>query len=284
MPEGSAGGQWARGNQNVQIHGVVGSRIQITFENKRRQVPLEPAVVPVAPSVRSPARLLRARSGVLPYVARGSLLAGLLEWVAGPEPFSGCVVGGRGGTGKTRLGVELCERAAAQGWLCGLLARGADAAAMEALVEAPTPRLVVVDYAETRIEQLEVLLPALALRATPEHPVRAVLLVRAGPRRTGDWTEALRRRGDLLDAVLDGMELRVLEDEPLDLAERQDLFSAAAQAVCSHPDRLAPALGLFSRPSDTGYERRGGEGAHLTLEVPCGRMVCVVWAIGRGTC
>lgn len=60
------GGQWAAGNQNVQIHGAVGSSIQISFEGRRREVPLEPAVVPVGERVRSPARLLRARSGVVP--------------------------------------------------------------------------------------------------------------------------------------------------------------------------------------------------------------------------
>ncbi len=230
MTTGAAGAQWAQGNQNVQIHGVVGSHIEITFGGQRRHVPLEPAVVPVGPGVRSPARLLRARSGVVPYAARGSLLDGLLDWAGRPGGFSGCVIGGRGGTGKTRLAVEVCDRAAARGWLCGLLTSGADRASLEALVEVPTPRLVVVDYAEARTEQLEVVLPSLALRATPEHPVRALLLVRAGPRRTGDWTEALRRRGDLLDAVLDDMELRVLEDEPIGPAEREDLFRAAADA------------------------------------------------------
>lgn len=186
MGEGTAAGrQWARGNQNVQIHGVVGSSIQITFGGQKRRVPLEPAVVPVSATVRSPARLVRARSGVVPYAARGGLLDDLVRWVGGTEPFAGCVIGGRGGAGKTRLGVELCQGAAGAGWLAGLLARSADPAAMEALVKAPLPRLVVVDYAETRAEQLEAVLPSLMMRASADCPVRVVLLVRAGPRSTG---------------------------------------------------------------------------------------------------
>ena len=63
-------GQWLQGNQNVQIAGVVGSTIQITFEGRRRKVPLQPAVIPVGKHVASPARLLRARAGVIPYAAQ----------------------------------------------------------------------------------------------------------------------------------------------------------------------------------------------------------------------
>lgn len=249
------GTQWASGNQNVQISDVSSSSIHITYEARRRKVPLEPAVVPVAQSVRSPARLVRARSGFVPFAVRGELLAGLEEWAVTDEPFAGCVIGGRGGVGKTRLGVELCEAARKAGWLSGMLARGAEQAALEELVEAPTPTLVVVDYAETRAAQLEVLLPALAARATTEHAVRVVLLVRASPHGGRDWTDALRRRGDMLDAVLDGMEVRVLDEEPLTHAERECLFAAAAAvfAARSHlgpptipPNRLrAP---MFSSP------------------------------------
>lgn len=83
------------------------------------------------------------------------MLAGLEEWAASPEAFAACVIGGRGGTGKTRLGVALCESAGRRGWLSGLLARSAEQEPVEELAAAPTPRLVVVDYAESRPEQLE---------------------------------------------------------------------------------------------------------------------------------
>jgi tetratricopeptide (TPR) repeat protein len=240
------GDQWASGNENIQIRDVSGSSIEITYGGKRRKVPLEPAVVPVAESVVSPARLLRARAGVVPFAVRLSLLASIEKWVANPEPFAGCVIGGRGGAGKTRLGVEICESARRNGWLAGLLTRSAEQAAVEELVGVPSPRLVVVDYAESRAEQLEVVLPVLAAGASVEHPVRVLLLVRAAPRRSRDWAEALRRRGDILDAVLDCMDLRVLDDEPLSPDERETLFRAAARAFAARAERL------MAQPSSSG--------------------------------
>lgn len=249
-------GQWAVGNQNVQIHDVTGSTIHVTFDKQRREVPLEPAVAGVGRSA-SPARLIRARSGVVPFAARSGLIEDLEGWARTDLGFAGRVIGGRGGTGKTRLGVELCVRARKAGWLAGLLSRRADPGGLEALVQTPTPRLVVIDYAESRAEQLEAMLPMLAVRATPEHPVRVLLLVRAAPRRTQDWTEALRHHTDPLDAVLDDVDVRVLEDDPLDLAGRRQLFNAAAGAFGSRvkPPAAAPpdppavlTKGLFANP------------------------------------
>ena len=144
-------------------------------------MPLEPAVVPVGRNVKSPARLLRARSGVLPFVDRAGLLSGLTQWMTDPDPFAGYLVGGRGGSGKTRLGVQLSVEAGQREWLCGLLSRTTDLAQLEVLAGAPQPRLVVIDYAESRGEQLEVVLPWLAEQATAEWPVRVLLLVRAAP-------------------------------------------------------------------------------------------------------
>ena len=230
--------QRAQGSQIVQIQDVSGSLIQITYDGQPRELPLERAVFRVGAGVRSPARLLRARSGVVPYAARERLASELESWALGEDAFGGLVIGGRGGSGKTRLGGELCERVRQRpGWVCGLLQRTADPAAMEALVQAPAPRLVVVDYAESRPEQLEVLVPLLHAHARPEHPVRIVLLVRARPRRGNDWTEPLRDRGEALDLALDEFQQRVLEDVPLELSERSAVFAAAADAFASRSDR-----------------------------------------------
>ena len=79
MANPGAGEQWARGNQNVQISQVTGATINVRIDGgPQRRVPLEPAVVPPGPKA-SPARLLRARSGVLPFVDRAGLLSGLTE-------------------------------------------------------------------------------------------------------------------------------------------------------------------------------------------------------------
>jgi hypothetical protein len=220
-------------------------------------VPLRPAVVGVGVNVSSPARLVRARSGVIPYAARDGLLEALVAWAQPGIPFAACVVGGRGGSGKTRLGVELCEQAARAGWVAGMLEPSADQGALEALIDAQTSRLIVVDYAETRGEQLELVAPALAGYATEEHPVRLVLLVRSKPREGSDWTAVLRRRRhDELDVLLDDADQHALEDLPLDRTGRATLFDAAAAALAQRagaPSGVPAATealegGVFSSP------------------------------------
>ena len=228
--------QEARGSHNVLVNEVDNSTITISISGgSQREVALEPAVAGLGPTVSSPARMLRARSGVVPYIDRGGLTDGLEEWMRGEEPFSGWVIGGRGGSGKTRLGVELCVRAREAKWLAGLLPRKSDQGQMDALVAAPTDRLVVIDYAESRIEQLEELLPLLSRRAAVEQRVRVLLLVRAAPKRSGDWTEALRHHTDWLDITLDKMGSHVLHDTPFEPAERQTLFDVAATAFADRP-------------------------------------------------
>ena len=210
--------------------------------------------MPVGARVRSPTRLVRARSGIVPYSARQGLLDELKDWLGVSAPFAGCVIGGRGGCGKTRLGVELCKYAEGSDWLCGLVSRIVDPAALEDLAVAPTARLVVVDYAESRAEQLETLLPLLMAKATTETPVRVLLLVRAGPRRTEDWTEALQGRGDWLDAVLDECDKHVLEDMPLATSEREALFNAATSAFAG---RVEPQVMAPGPPEVLGEEAFG---------------------------
>jgi tetratricopeptide (TPR) repeat protein len=250
-------GQALRGNQNVQIQHVDGSYISVVYEGAPpRRLPLQPAVVPVAPAAQSPARMVRARSGIVPFAAREQLRDDLLRWVHEPVALSGCLIGGRGGSGKTRLGVELCEQTSQDDWLAGLLAASADAEGLEALAQTPTARLVIVDYAESRLEQLDLLLPILADSASLASPVRIVLLVRDAPRRTDDWAEALRNHTDELDAVLDRFQTHVLEDAPLDDDQRAVLYAAAASAFAERADppveqiAEAPALDdpLFETP------------------------------------
>jgi hypothetical protein len=55
---------------------------------------LEPAVVGVGKHVTSPVRLMRARSGVIPYRARYDLLADLRRWVDDKAAFATCLIGG----------------------------------------------------------------------------------------------------------------------------------------------------------------------------------------------
>ena len=249
------GEQRIQGNENVQIQDVDRSLIEITYNKSSCTVPLEPAHIPVAAKLPSPARLVRAHSGVVPYVERGGLLADLEDWIDTPEPFAGHVIGGRGGAGKTRLAVQLCEELRRNGWLCGFLSRIADQGMLDALVQAPTASLVVIDYAENRAEQAEMLLPLLQAKATAETPVRVLLLVRTGPTQATKWPERLGNRIDALDAVLDECEVRILEDTPLRAEDRADLFQVAVAAFAARlemPSAPAPPPdlkeGVFENP------------------------------------
>jgi hypothetical protein len=238
--------QWVSGNQNVQIAGVgAGATIQVSIGAALPVwMPLRQAEVPIGAQVQSPARLMRARAGVVPFVDRAGLVSGLDEWIGRPDPFAAYLVGGRGGAGKTRLGVHLCIQAAARGWVCGLLTSKVDPAEGAALAHLPSPRLVVVDYAESRTEQLEVLLPLLAAQATEVWPVRVLLLVRALQRTGQDWRTPLRiRRSDELERILDETEVQVLDDTPLDVSSREALFTSAADAFAARlpGDHAAPS-------------------------------------------
>jgi hypothetical protein len=235
--------QSMHGDQGVQIGYADGATINVTYGGGGpRTVPLERATIPATPDAKSPARLIRARSGVVPFAARKGLRDELIEWLQGDAPFAGAVIGGSGGTGKTRLAVELCDWAEGEGWLSGILASIEDPASLEALADAPVPRLIAVDYSESRADQLKVLLPLLASRATPETPVRVLLLVRAGPKRTTDWTESLRNQSDLLDNLLDRCKTHVLETLPLNGAERAELFEAAAEVFAKRSETDAPTV------------------------------------------
>jgi Tetratricopeptide repeat len=232
------GSQRVVGSGNVQVQNVHNSQIQITVTGGAPQkLPLQAAVIPVGQAVRSPTRLLRARSGVIPYTARRRLLDELEQWCREGEPFGVRVIAGGGGTGKTRLAAELCSVMDGEGWLSGLYVALDGGGGVEALARVPAPRLVVVDYAETRPEQLAVVLPFLAAEATVESPVRVVLLVRtAPPSRPGDFLGVFDGYGEALAAIGDLARLDVLTDAPLTVEERHELFGAAVERLAERLD------------------------------------------------
>jgi hypothetical protein len=128
--------------------------------------------------------LIRARYGVVPFVDYTGLLEELSGWCHAPGAFGLRVLAGPGGAGKTRLGVELCRHLTSYSWLAGLLGGSIsdelDRTAVDELLGAETARLILVDYAETRVEQLSALVPLLAANATLTNPVR-VVLTRSSP-------------------------------------------------------------------------------------------------------
>src|SRR5690606_18784273 len=171
----------------------------------------------------SPADLLRADYGVVPYLFRDGDLAAGQRWCEQASPMEIASVAGRGGAGKTRYAIELCRRMIGRGWLAGVW-RAPDAT----VATVPLPRLVVVDdVEEIRTDTLRTLLDQLWLHATPLAPVRVLLLTRTG---VGSGVSPLdhvgRRATAALRTVLDNL------DEPdttrvLTVPEREELYRTA---------------------------------------------------------
>src|SRR5882757_3615857 len=131
----------------------------------------------------NPAGLLRAERGVVAFDGRGAEYAELREWCRDDElPVR--LLTGPGGVGKTRLALELGEYLRSCGWQVLVVAAGREREAAARLRETTRGSLLlVVDYAETRAELVEL------LRSVPggSAHVRVLLIARG----VGDWWDRL---------------------------------------------------------------------------------------------
>ena len=152
----------------------------------------------------SPASLLLARHGVVPFVELAGERAALLAWAEGASPAAARLVHGPGGLGKTRLAIETAAKLADEGWIAGfvpgeLIGRGNELAEMRLrrlIEEAPgdRPLLLAVDYAEQRQGEVAWLTERLLRRrAQGKAPVRLLLLARAA----GPWLQELFKKPEL---------------------------------------------------------------------------------------
>ena len=124
-------------------------------------------------SARGPLQLLRADYAIVPFQPRDELTV-LRHWCG--QAASGrhtglAVIDGTGGSGKTRLALELAQRLADQGWYAGLLLHSIEGSSwsqsVEWLATVVSPLLVIVDYADARAQDTQTLMRALSARAGP---------------------------------------------------------------------------------------------------------------------
>ncbi|MFC0602585.1 tetratricopeptide repeat protein [Streptomyces palmae] len=215
---------------------------------------------------RSPSTLLEAHRAVVPFRGRTDLLEELDAWCARPG-FGVQLLYGPGGQGKTRLARHFTDRLAGRGWDALWLGRHVAAADLMALQEATAPLIVVVDYAETRTEQLLGLMRA-ALRAADTTPFKILLLARTA----ADWWSEFQDRARVEDLYdVPGTALPPLQPDAEDRAEayRQavDAFARALPQVTGprHPDWPVLAARLAGAPLDR--LRADGMDSALTLHM-----------------
>jgi hypothetical protein len=132
----------------------------------------------------APSYLLDPRAEVVPFVGMHDEIGRLLDWCVSAEPVDVAVVHGPGGMGKTRLGVELLRRLTereANLWTAAFLAEIALEQAVDyrSLGANARPLMVVIDYAETRLAQVDRVLDVLRHKASTEERVRVLLLARS---------------------------------------------------------------------------------------------------------
>jgi tetratricopeptide (TPR) repeat protein len=194
------------------------------------------------PENPTPGKLLTAAYEVIPFdePGRREELDLLASWCDSEPRRSVLLVTGEGGSGKSRLMIEWCRRLRHQGWHAGFLRRDRDERDLDPLLEGSAPRLVVVDYAETRIEVVQPLVLKAALASQGEGPkLRIVLLAR----RQADWWDNLSRQDHEVEHLLGSSPSPrgITPLIPRDLEERRQAFRVAVEGFARQLHQGIPA-------------------------------------------
>ncbi|WP_120967974.1 tetratricopeptide repeat protein [Comamonas sp. lk] len=153
----------------------------------------------------SPSQLLKAEEALIPFAQeRFQFLQTQLNW-AKTSAYPACVrlLTGEGGSGKTRLALEMCKCLLKEGWAAGFLKGDFQTQSAQSLAKALSksqqPVLLVIDYAETRTTELLGILAAV-LSQNAASPIRFLLLARS----SGEWWRQLPMYETRCEALLDG--------------------------------------------------------------------------------
>jgi len=199
--------------------------------------------------------LLLATNRVIEFERREDLLNDLHQWCEATGDVDLRLIVGPGGTGKTRLMIEACDRLWRDlGWRAGFLRPTKDThrdTLYRALLDDARPLMAVFDYAELRIEEVQDFVACARQRASAgspsASPVRIVLLSRDA----GDWwtTSLPTRRDAVADFFTDlgGRADSVLRLPPIagEPGDRAGLFDQWRKAFAAKLG-TDPAVGVSS--------------------------------------
>jgi hypothetical protein len=173
-----------------------------------------------------------------------------------------CIIGGAG-TGKTRLAIELCEAAEANGWFATFLPSSEfqSSSAIQTLAGwiLPQHALLVVDYAATSVAGIKRWLDALATRDTPpDHKLRILLVERHADCEYGWWADLLhsdsRTRACVADLI--GAETPYVLP-PLDtIGDRRALLAEVITKAAPLLDPPRAAMELPTFDANTWFDQR----------------------------
>ncbi|MDD4963909.1 MAG: tetratricopeptide repeat protein [Gallionella sp.] len=171
-----------------------------------------------------------------PLLGRAAELASLQAFLQDERSLLCRVLIGGGGCGKTRLALELCERAS--GWQAGFVTHK-ELARLMALQNFSAwgwqkPTLLVIDYAAAQAPLLATLLEALADRTDYPHPLRILLLERHASTESGWWQQVFASGGYAASSKLALLD----PPEPVSLAplyQVEDRLALLAAMLEDHP-------------------------------------------------
>jgi tetratricopeptide (TPR) repeat protein len=143
--------------------------------------------------VRQELDLLSPYTMSTPLVGRDAEMTSLRAFLDDDQAIQVRVLTGGGGSGKTRLALELCNAVSDQGWAAGFVGRKE----LHRFFDQQNlsdwgwnkPTLIVVDYAAEHAKLLGQWLEELADRTSPpQHPLRMLMLERSASTESGWWT------------------------------------------------------------------------------------------------
>lgn len=196
------------GNVTVQIQGddntVVLGQVSLTLSrylNRRNPEGTR--------SQAEAAEILSPYAFSTPLVGRESALQNLSLWLESDRPVSIRVLTARGGGGKTRLALELCDRATQAGWQAGFVKRLSLREETLGGWNWDRPTLLVIDRAASQAPRLHDWFVDLADHpGKPGAPLRLLLLERHADPESGWWPKAFGSGGE------DALAVRSLLDPP----------------------------------------------------------------------